>query len=381
MIKPEIATQLIAENLTLVPEHLAINIMADRDYPPFDRVMMDGIAVDYEAYQQGLRDFKIVGVAAAGEAAKILNHKEHCFEVMTGAPLPKGASLVIPYEHLELASGVAKIVKELQRAKMESIHLKGSDCKRGELVLKSGVALNGPHQGIASSMGEEFSFSPSSRLLIISTGDELVDIGTQPLEHQIRRSNAYAIRQSLKLNGFSDVTLNHLKDDPNLISDHYLENAEKYDVLIYSGGVSKGKFDYLPNVWSELGVKKIFHEVAQRPGKPLWFGVDEKRNCRVVGLPGNPVSSLVCLHRYVIPKKSMYARLSEEIIFKKDLTYFIPVKLEYRADGSLLAHPMRIKNSGEFTALAESDGFLELPAEQSVFSPGEVFSYWPWRIN
>ena len=121
------------------------------------------------------------------------------------------------------------------------------------------------------------------------------------------------------------------------------------------------------------------HEVAQRPGKPLWFGTDEKNNTTVIGLPGNPVSSLVCLHRYLIPGRKMFARLGEEIIFSKELTYFVPVKIEYREDGTFWAMPLKVKNSGEFTALAGSDGFIELPPGKSVFSNGEAFAFWPWR--
>lgn len=379
MISVQKASQIIKQKLIFEMSKTTEAVVADRNYPPFDRIMMDGIAVCFLTYEKGIRQFPIAGIQAAGFAAKELIDKSSCIEVMTGAPLPIGSDLVIPYEHLEILNGVAHIVKEQLRSKMENIHLKGSDCLKGDVVLEAGVYLNGPHQGICASMGTSPQISNSTRVLIISTGDELVEIDEQPLEHQIRRSNAHALKKSLELNGFTDVTLNHLKDDPKMVADHYLNATSKYDVMIYSGGVSKGKFDYLPNVWSDLGVTKHLHEVAQRPGKPLWFGTDEKNKTTVIGLPGNPVSSLVCLHRYVIPGRMMFARLSEEIVFKKDLTYFVPVKIEYKEDGTVWALPLKIKNSGEFTALAGSDGFIELPAEKSVFSTGEAFAFWPWR--
>ena len=379
MISVKDASEIIQQKLALNSVVLSEAITADRDYPPFDRVMMDGIAVSFATYEKGTRNFRIAGIQAAGYAALNLSDATQCFEVMTGAPLPLNTDLVIPYEHLELANGEARIIKDLARVRMENIHLKGSDCLKGKVVLSAKTFLNGPHQGIAASMGMNPKLTQSSRILIISTGDELVEIEQMPLEHQIRRSNAHALKKSLELNGFNQIDLAHLKDDPQMVADHYIKMTSEYDVMIYSGGVSKGKFDYLPNVWIDLGVTKHFHEVAQRPGKPLWFGTDEKNKTTVIGLPGNPVSSLVCLHRYVIPGKEMYARLSEEITFTKDLTFFVPVKIHYKSDGSVWAQPLKIKNSGEFTALAESDGFIELPAEESTFSEGEAFRFWPWR--
>lgn len=342
-------------------------VRADRDYPPFNRVMMDGIALRLEDYQKGLREFKIEGVCAAGEPQ--MNLKSGCMEVMTGAVLPSGSDLVIQYEHLKIENGLAKIVVEVPRAKFDSIHLEGSDCKKGDLVLESGKPFNGPHVGIAASMGESFKTS-SPKVMIISTGDELVE--SDPLPHQIRRSNSYALKASLELNGYKDVVLDHLSDDAKMVADHYQKHASQFDMLIYSGGVSKGKFDYLPNVWADMGVTKHFHEVSQRPGKPLWFGTDEKRKTMVIGLPGNPVSSLVCLHRYFIPSKKMNVRVETEIVVKNKLTNFIPVTVEFK-DGVCLATPLKIKNSGEFTALSGSDGFIEYNGEASSYS------FFPWR--
>lgn len=379
MISVSQADQFFKQHLKLHKAALAETIVADRDYPPFDRVMMDGIAVNYEHFLTGSVRFPIEGIQAAGESAKKLHSPEACLEVMTGAPLPIGTDLVIPYEHLELSQGVAILLKIMDRSRMENVHLKGSDCRQGETVLLRGEPLNGPHMGIASSMGCDFHLSPSSKILIVSTGDELVEVHEKPLGHQIRRSNVHALKASLNLNDFYDITLDHLKDDAQAVADHYQKNARHFDVMIYSGGVSKGKFDYLPLVWREQGVEKHFHEVAQRPGKPLWFGMDHKNKTTVIGLPGNPVSSLVCLHRYIIPGREIYVKLSEEVIFKKDLTYFLPAKMESKTDGSLWATPLKLKNSGEFTALAGSDGFIELPAEKSLFEAGGVYAFWPWR--
>lgn len=348
-------------------------ILADRHYPPFNRVMMDGIALRFDDFNSGIREFKINGVIAAGDVQT--QFETGCVEIMTGASLPLGADLVIQYEHLDIKNGFAKIVTDSPRSRFENIHLEGSDCKAGTLVLQSGLPWNGPHVGIATSMGVKRT-QKSPRVMIISTGDELVE--ENPLAHQIRRSNAYALKESLILFGFTDIALDHLRDDSQEVSNHYEAHAMNFDMMIYSGGVSKGKFDYLPNVWTDLGVKNHFHGVSQRPGKPLWFGTDEKRKTVVIGLPGNPVSGLVCLHRYFLPMREMSVKLSEKIIFSKPLTSFVPVKISFES-GEVWAQPLSIKNSGEFTALAESDGFIELPIEKNEFNAGEVFKYFSWR--
>ncbi len=380
MISVEQALELISLHLTL-PRHgdvIETDIIADRDYPPFHRVMMDGIALSWNVFKEGKRSFFIAGVKAAGEEQGTLSDFSSCLEVMTGAPLPHGADLVIPYEHIEIKNGVATITHETDRPQMDNIHFKGSDAKKGDVLLKAGNTVNGPHRGIAASVGTEIS-PKEIRINIISTGDELVEVYETPKDHQIRRSNAHALEESLMLHGFKHIELSHLADEVSAIEKHYQESIGQYDLMIYSGGVSKGKFDYLPSTWKKLGVTEYFHGISQRPGKPLWFGVDHTNNVTVLGLPGNPVSSLVCLHRYFLSNRPMYAQLSEEITFKKDLTYFVPVKLESDKTGVLKAHPLKIKNSGEFSALAESDGFIELPKDQQVFRAGEAFLFHPWR--
>lgn len=361
-------------------EVLAQDLIADRDYPPFDRVMMDGIAVNYNVFSEGKKDFRIEGICPAGSPAGTLNDPSGCLEVMTGAPLPHGCDLVIPYEHLKIDQGHARIMVLDERAHLEHVHLKGSDARQGEILLSKGSVTNGPGWGIATSLGySKIQTIKKPRINIISTGDELVSVETYPLPHQIRRSNAYALKASLVQNGFTDVELSHLNDDVSAIEEHYKEASQEFDLLIYSGGVSKGKFDYLPETWKRLGVCELVHGVSQRPGKPLWFGVDEKTSTSVLGLPGNPVSSLVCLYKYFLNQKDIYAVLDEEIIFKKDLTCFVPVKVTFEKNGSIKALPLKIKNSGEFSALAGSDGFIELPKDQSQFKKGESFLYIPWR--
>jgi molybdopterin molybdotransferase len=161
----------------------------------------------------------------------------------------------------------------------------------------------------------------------------------------------------------------------------------EFDVVILSGGVSKGKFDYLPAELDRQGVRKIFQGVAQRPGKPLWFGMS-RRQTPIFALPGNPVSAYTCLHRYVLPaldhasgvkpRAKRVVALAETVTFKPKVAYFLPVKLASGPRAELLAKPDPSNTSGDFAGLVDTDGFVELPAEQTEFPAGTLAPFWPW---
>jgi molybdopterin molybdotransferase len=358
---------------------LAESIEADRDYPPGDRVMMDGVALAWSEYNQGRRQFELLGTVAAGTPQSSLSDQTGCLEVMTGALLPQNCDLVIPYEEVAIADNQVKIIDPRQRETGEFIHPKASDCRSGKVILESSSNLNGPAWNIISSFGKsKVRVKQKPRIQIISTGDELVEVTQNPEVHQLRRSNAYGLKVSLRSRGFENINLTHVTDDKEVIISHYQKAKLEYGVLIYSGGISKGKFDYLPEVWSQLGVTKYIHGVAQKPGKPMYFGIDHRSKTVIIGLPGNPISSLICLHRYFLDNPPIYAQLTRDFTFKKDLTYFLPVKLSYTPQAVIKAEPLPVKNSGEFIALANSDGFLELPQHQTYFQAGECFPFYAW---
>lgn len=365
-------------------EILAEPIVADRDYPPGDRVMMDGIAVAWAEYNQGCRQFQILGTVAAGAPPSgslqdRLDDPTSCLEVMTGALLPKNCDLVIPYEDLAIEGNQAQILDTRRRTPFEFVHPRRSDCLQGTVILESSSKLNGPTWSIISSFGKkEVKVKKKPCIQIISTGNELVEVDQLPEPHQLRRSNVYALQASLRNRGFKDLSSTHLEDSVTAISDHYQKAKLEYDILIYSGGISKGKFDYLPSTWEQLGVKKYIHGVAQKPGKPMYFGMDQISKTIIIGLPGNPISSLICLHRYFLNDPVMYAQLTHDVTFKTDLTYFLPVKITYTPQAVVKADPVPVKNSGEFIALANSDGFLELPQHQEHFQAGECFPFYAW---
>ncbi|OAV44651.1 molybdopterin molybdotransferase MoeA [Lewinella sp. 4G2] len=359
---------------------LAEPIVADRDQPPFDRVAMDGIAIHYPAYAAGQRFFGREGVQAAGQPAKPLFGVNRCIEVMTGAALPGGCTTVIRYEDLEEEGGgfhAPEGIKDNQ-----NIHPRGKDAQAGEELAPAGRLIGVPEIGMLASCGyAKVRVRTIPRIAVITTGDELVPPGEKPAEHQIRMSNLYQLNELLGKNGFTVASGMHVIDDPSALHEILGQCIEEHDVIILTGGVSKGKFDYVPDVLSELGIERLFHGVAQRPGKPLWIG--RNADTMVFGLPGNPQSSLSCCLAYVLPflhrqigleANKQFAKLARDVAFKPDLTLFAYVAVSSDAQtGELLATPVKHAGSGDASSLLRGNAFMELPQGQSVYRAGEVY--------
>jgi len=359
----------------------------DRDLPPYDRIMMDGIAIVYEPYKSGQRIFKIAGIAAAGSVQQQLENNTHCLEVMTGAVMPKNADTVIRYEDIVIKDGTATIIDGAKVKPHQNVHKKGLDRKAGELIVAKGTTIGPAEIGVGASFGKvTVKVSRLPKVMVISTGDELVEIDQTPLPHQIRKSNVYQIKAALDLWGLA-VDIEHLNDDKTEIKNKLSQYLESYDALILSGGVSKGKFDFLPEILESLNVEKLFHRVAQRPGKPFWFG--KKDGCTVFALPGNPISSFLCLHKYfrewlILAVGSgktdvVYGQLGADVEFSPDLTYFLEVRLESDASGQAIAHPSKGNGSGDLANLVKADAFIELPQGRNEFKKGEAFPIYKIR--
>jgi len=256
------------------------------------------------------------------------------------------------------------------------------------LLLRAGQRLRAPEIAIAASAGmARIRVASQPMLAVISTGNELVEPGEPLLAHQVRRSNAYAIVSALREHGFQRVADDHIRDDAEELRERLRFHLETHDVLVLSGGVSMGRFDLVPQVLSELGVRTIFHKVAQRPGKPLWFGVAPS-GAAVFGLPGNPVSTLVCLTRYVLPalrgslgqspQPVQRMALAAPVTVTPPLTYFIPVRLEQDDWGRDWAVPAPTNGSGDFTGLVGTEGFVELPPGPNTYARGFVTRLHRW---
>ncbi len=399
MLTPAEADVLIGQTLQCLPiESLPLaqcaggvlreNIYAERDQPPFDRVAMDGVALASSAAAGASRSFHIQATQAAGDPPLTLAAPHNCIEVMTGAVLPGGCDCVVPVEEVTIAHGQAQLTPRARAEPWHHVHRRGSDTRQGALLVTAGMKLRAPEIAIAASAGmARIRVSSQPMLAVISTGNELVEPGEPVLAYQIRRSNAYAIVSALREHGFQRVADDHIPDDAQQLRARLRFHLETHDVLVLSGGVSMGRFDLVPKALEELGVRTIFHKVAQRPGKPLWFGAAPS-GAAVFGLPGNPVSTLVCFTRYVLPallgslghsgRAAERIALGAPVTITPPLTHFLPVRLEQDDWGRAWAMPAPTNGSGDFTALAGTEGFVELPPGPNTYPKGHVTRFYRW---
>jgi molybdopterin molybdotransferase len=400
MLTPAEAEKLILESIPLLPREdcpivrahsrvLRADILADRDLPPFDRVTMDGYSLRAAALAAGVRTFRVESVQAAGVRPGTLGPAENaCIEIMTGAVLPAGADCVVPYEDTERAGGSVTVVSAAQILPGHAVHRRGSDHRGGDLVVPAGTRITGREIAVAAACGRAvLTVSQSPKIAVVATGDELVEVDAVVAPHQIRRSNDYALRAALADAGFSNVERFHLHDMRHEIEHMLWHIIAEFDVVLMTGGVSKGKFDFLPAELDRQGVRKILQGVAQRPGKPFWFGLSD-RQTPIFALPGNPVSAYTCLHRYVLPAlaqasglappRPIPAALAAPVTFKPRLALLLPVKLSSGPRAELLATPAPGNTSGDFSGLVGTDGFVELPTGPGEFPAGYIAPFWKW---
>ena len=412
--------------------YLREDILADRPLPPFDRVMMDGIAIAHASFASGNTRFPITGTQAAGTPALTLENADSCIEVMTGSVLPHGCDCIIPIEQIDLSDNTASLHSDASPQAQQHIHSAGSDTAAGEILLNSGQVLNAAELAIAASCGAtDLKVSALPCILIITTGDELVAPEVTPLPHQIRRSHATALEALITGMKLGKVDNIHIADDPLALKDTITEALPAHDILIFTGGISKGKYDYVAPVLTELLGSPHFHGIAQRPGKPMAFWTHKPNNDpttraddgsaagegekarRLVGLldrseatcpegvsrlaepanqlkrlifahPGNPVSVMACAARYLIPS------LVEILSGRSPTPQQIPATGSFHCPSHFTGLvPCRINNgriqlvppsnSGNFLALAATDGIAQLPGELTGKELlNEPASFYPW---
>jgi molybdopterin molybdotransferase len=396
MLTPAQAETLIEQHLACLPiESLPLtqsagavlreNVYAERDQPPFDRVAMDGIALSTAG--AGTGRLRVVGMQAAGDPPRKLENPDTCIEIMTGAMLPPGCDAVVPVEQVQRAGEYAEIGRKGVQP-WQNVHRRGSDCRQGTLLLSAGTRLSAPEIAIAAGAGmARLRVSAQPMIVVISTGNEIVEPGETIEPHQVRRSNAYGMTAALRQHGFTRIADDHLRDDEAELTERLHFHLRTHDVLILSGGVSMGQLDLVPRVLEKLGVSLVFHHIAQRPGKPMWFGVSQAGPA-VFALPGNPVSTQVCLSRYVLPALRVAMgqapapppriALTAPVDVKAPLAFYVPITLRSDEWGRTAAEPRPTNGSGDFTALAGTDGFVELPPGPNTFPKGFVAPFFRW---
>lgn len=365
---------------------LAADILADRDLPPCNRSTMDGIAISFNAFLDGIRSFAITAVQAASDEPVILSAPGDCIEIMTGAAIAAPADTVIRYEDISIQNGVAILQTDAVR-QGQNIHEQGADKKAGEVIVSAPAIITPAIIGAAAFTGyTRLTVKKQPSVMLFSNGDELMEVSETPPSYKIRRSNTYALAAALRPHSLLAGN-RHLPDDEEAIEQAIGEALNKYDVIMMSGGVSMGKYDLVAKVLEKLSVRPLFHKVKQRPGKPFWFGI-HGQGATVFAFPGNPVSAFMCFHRYFLPwyrasmgiaNEQCYAMLAADITFMPPLQYFLQVRLQLGVTGQLLATPVEGNGSGDLANMTVADAFMELPLELDNFKKGDVYPIWPVR--
>ncbi len=357
---------------------LAVPLIADRDGPPFDRVAMDGYAVDSSA---GLRSWSVQGFQAAGRPPLKSAGAGTAVEVATGAVLPEGCDAVVPYELTTRAGDRAALLDAVSPIEGgRNVHRRGADFRKGETILAAGTVLRSAHlHSLAAAGMAAVSVLRRPVWSLAVTGDELVAVDGKPEPWQIRGSNAVAIAGEARAWGLAPRDDLVVGDDRSEIRRALEAVLPGLDVLILTGGVSAGLLDLVPAVMADLGAETLFHKIAQRPGKPLWCGRipagASGSGVVVFGLPGNPVSSLFSFRRFVLPWLLRFE--GREVPVRR-----IPVApLEPPPEGMTVYLPWSAetglldwRGSGNFRSLSESTGFIEVEDARSRVEP----KYYPW---
>jgi molybdopterin molybdotransferase len=360
---------------------LAEEIRSSRDIPGFENSAMDGYAVraaDVSAVSESSpKRLRVVETIAAGSMPTVRLKAGEAARIMTGAPVPEGADSIVPVERTRSSDGVVEIMKEPTLG--EFVRPRGEDLRVGETVMAPGKRLSPSDIGMLASLNHAMvDVWRRPRVSIVSTGDELVDVDQVPSGAQIVNSSAYALAAAAAEAGGEAVILKVARDQPEEIRARLSEGVA-LDAMLSTGGVSVGDFDHVKQLLDDLGMRTLFHGVAQKPGRPLKYGLIGGRP--VFGLPGNPVSTLVCFYLYVRPAllkmaghgalglPRVTARCAVDIKVAANLTEFVRVRLE-RRDGELYALPAGSQGSNILSALSRADGLLVGPAKETLLKAG-----------
>lgn len=357
---------------------LAAPVKADRDYPPFDRSARDGFAVRAADVANPPAKLRLIGETRAGEPSRFTVNTGEAVEIMTGAPGPEGADAVVMVEHSRREGEY--VVLEQGVPEGRNLVPRGSEIAAGTVVLEPGATLDYPEIALLASVGcAEAEVYRQPRVAILSTGDEVVGITAAPQPFQIRNSNAHSLAAQIRRRGGEPRILPIAPDDKARTRE-LIEDGLGDDMLLLSGGVSAGKYDYVEQALGELGAEFHFTAVAIQPGKPLVFGTCLGKP--VFGLPGNPVSTMVTFKVFArialdllagrdgSPLPFVYARLGSEFRHKPVLTRFLPAELlgDY---GEAVVHPVKWQGSGDLASIARANCFLVAMAERESWNAGD----------
>jgi len=395
--RPKAAVELpSAECLGLT---LAEDVASDADSPPFDRSMVDGYAIRGTDLSSGGAELTIVEEIMAGAVPRRTVAIGQCARIMTGAPIPPGADAVVMHERTELLSDSRVRIRDEKFRPGQNIMPRAASLRRGQIVLQAGCEIGPVEMGLLAEVGRARPrvIGPITAA-VLSTGNELVPADRVPAEGQIRNSNGPMLAAALRRCGARPVELGIARDEPDELRRRLAEGLAS-DLLIISGGVSAGALDLVPGLLRELGVEEVFHKIRLKPGKPLWFGVrrgeagSAQKNAAptlVFGLPGNPVSSLVCFELFVklalarlagreaiAALAGTSAELTSEFVHRGDRPTFHPAVLSHASGQSPSVTPLRWAGSADLRGLAEANALAVFPAGDRTFAAGESLTVLP----
>lgn len=404
------AQQLIAQHALMLPPRrvplsdtlgliLAEDVTSDIDSPPHDRSIVDGYAVRTADFVAGQTELTLLEEVTAGMVPSREVTSGTTTRIMTGAPIPAGADAVVMVERSTIVEthGVTRI--QLVEPKLKSgqnIAPRGNSIRRGERVLERDRILGPIDLGVLAEVGRaEVLVTPRPRVAILATGNELVTPAEVPGPGQIRNSNETLLHACVQRAGGDALPLGIARDDRDDLRKHILAGLDA-DVLLLSGGVSAGVLDLVPSVLAEVGVQQIFHKVSLKPGKPLWFGVCERagRRTLVFGLPGNPVSGLVCFRLFVYPAlywlrgfptfpanaDSSRGKLAQDFVHRGDRPTYYPAKIETeykrgRRKPREVVTPLNWRGSGDLRTLLDAQVLIAFPPGDAKYTRGDKVNF------
>ena len=365
---------------------LAEPVVADRDYPPFDRATRDGFAVrSADAAAPGAQ-LECIGEIRAGGSFDDAVGAGQCVEIMTGAAVPPGVDAVVMVEYTKRAGNRITLERAAERG--QNIVPQGKEAKANSLLLAHATRLGYVELALAAQVGQaRLRVSSRPRVAILSTGDEVVDIDSEPGPRQIRNSNGLVLATLVTLGGGEPIQLGNAPDEIGILRKR-IERGLEEDILVLSGGVSMGKYDLVEQVLSDLGAEFHFTGVAIRPGRPAVFAT-----CRgklVFGLPGNPVSTMVTFELFVLPAIDLLSgaaprplpvfrgKLATPVHEKGPMTHFLPARIEWEGREARVTQ-LPWQGSGDIVALALANGFLVVGPERPEIAAGEWVDILPRR--
>jgi molybdopterin molybdotransferase len=359
--------------------------------PPADRSAMDGYALraaDLTEYPCNLR---LVGEVAAGSSACPGIRPGCCASVLTGANIPPGGDTVVKVELTSLADGVVSILEPTKP--FMNVRKRGEEAAKGDMLLSAGTVLGPAAVGVCATVGlARPKVRRRATIALLCTGEELRDVSQHAGAHQTRNSNGPLMQAILAREGFDSVTHEVVPDDPQLTIDALKRASDSADMTILTGGVSVGKYDYVPDSVRAIGAKLRFYKIQMKPGKPVLYAT-RGRNRHIIALPGNPVSVLTSMHVFVLPALRMLSGVREEecrpsirlplksrVKSKSGRSYMALGRVVNKRSGPAI-EPVESMGSADILAASSADGVLTVPASKTELPAGALVEFMPWRAN